>query len=291
MKEFKYVPITLPIDVAYREHHQPIEMLSHHHNDYEVIYIVEGKIEFTIGDKTYIAEKHNLLFINNVESHEYKVLDYPYKRFVIMMKPHFIHSTVNDSLLTSILYHRPDHYSHLIRIEPTNGIILLRIITNMMQEFEEKRPLWETSLKFLFYQLLINIYRISKDSFPLSKYENSNDHRYKTVIEVQKYIESHCTQDLSLTALSEQFHIDMYYLCHLFKEITGYTFKSYLLLQRISKAKELLYNNNDNITDVGFNSGFNNISHFIKTFKKYTGITPYQYRKEYKDITMSKSTS
>jgi AraC-like DNA-binding protein len=284
---FHYEPITQLIDVAYREHYQPLEMLSHHHNDYEVIYVAEGRIKFTIGDKTYIAEKNNLLFINNVESHEYKVLDYPYKRYVIMMKPHFIHSTVNDSLLTSILYHRPEHYSHLISLETGTEEPLRSIIFQMLKEFREKKPLYETSLKFLFYQLLIRLYRISKDYFPFSKYENSDDHRYKTVLEVQKYIESNCTRDLNLTELSEQFHIDMYYLCHLFKEITGYTIKSYILLQRISIAKELLYHTNDSITNVGFNAGFNNVSHFIRTFKKHIGTTPYQYRKDYRDTTLS----
>ena len=284
---FQYEPITQPIDIAYREHFQPLGMHSHHHNDYEMIYVADGRVQFTIGNKTYIAEKNNLLFINNVEPHEYEVLDYPYKRFVVMMKPQFIHSTVNDSLLTSILYHRSEDYSHLIRLKPGTEEPIRSILSLMRKEFREERPLWETQLKFQFYQLLICLYRISKDYFPLSKYENSEDHRYKTVIEVQKYIETNCEQDLNLTELSNRFHIDSYYLCHLFKEIAGYTVKSYLLLQRVSRAKDLLCYTDYSVTDVGFHVGFNNVSHFIRTFKKHVGTTPYQYRKDYKDSTMT----
>ncbi len=282
MNLFKYKPITQLIEVAYREHYQPLKMPSHHHNDYEMIYVLDGRINFTIGNKTYIAKKNNLIFINNIESHEYKVLNYPYKRYVIMMKPHFIHSTVNDSLLTSILYHRPKDYNHLISLEPGTEESILSVISLMLKEFEEKKPLWETSLKFLFYHLLIRLYRLSKNYFPLSKYENSDDHRYKTIIEIQKYIESNHNKDLSLTFLSEQFHIDKYYMCHLFKKVTGYTIKSYIILHRISRAKELLCHTDNNVTDVSFKAGFNDVNHFIRTFKKHVGTTPYQYKKKYK---------
>ncbi len=282
MDLFQYQPITKPIDIAYREHFHPIEMLSHHHNDYEIIFVVEGQIEFTIGNKTYVAENNSLLFIDNVEAHEYKVLKYPYKRYVIMMKPHFIHSTVNNPLLASVLHHRPEDFSHLINLGVSSAELIISAITLMLKEYKEEKPLWETSIEFILYQMLVSLYRISEDYFPLYKYTNSDDHRYKTIIEIQKHIESNFAQDLNLDELSEQFHIDKYYLCHLFKEITGYTFKSYLLLQRISKAKELLYHTNDSVTDVGFNVGFNNASHFIRTFKRYVGITPYQYKKEHR---------
>jgi AraC-like DNA-binding protein len=279
---FQYKPITKPIDIAYREHYHPIEMLSHHHNDYEIIFIVEGQTEFTIGNKTYQAGENSLLFIDNVETHEYRVLKYPYKRYVIMMKPHFIHSTINNPLLASILHHRPADFSHLIGLDSNSASLILSTFTLMLKEFKEEKPLWETSIEFLLYQMLISLYRISVDYFPLYKYTNSDDHKYKTIIEIQKHIESNFAQDLNLAELSQQFHIDRYYLCHLFKEITGYTFKSYLLLQRISKAKELLYHTNESITDIGFKLGFNNVSHFIRTFKKYVGTTPYQYKKEHK---------
>ena len=281
MAIFKYEPITGHIDVAYREHYHPIEMLSHHHNAYEVIFIVEGTVNFSIGSKDYTAGKNSLLFINNVEDHEYKVLEYPYKRYVIMMKSDFIHSAVNDTLLTSIFCHRPEHYNHVIQLDLEHVSPVQTFLSFMLNEYKSQKPLWETSLKLILYQLMILLYRISRDNFPQSKYDGTEDHKYNTIIEIQQYIESNYTEEITLAELSDLFHIDMYYLCNLFKKVTGYTFKSYLTLQRISKAKELLCSTNDNVTEIGLSVGFNNLSHFIRTFKKHVGSTPYQYRKNY----------
>jgi AraC-like DNA-binding protein len=73
----------------------------------------------------------------------------------------------------------------------------------------------------------------------------------------------------------------MYYLSRLFKKVSGYTFKEYLILQRIANAKSLLVYTDYNVTQICMKSGFNNVNHFIRTFKKQEGITPYQYRKKF----------
>jgi YesN/AraC family two-component response regulator len=150
----------------------------------------------------------------------------------------------------------------------------------MHREFNDKKPFWEATIKFYIYLLLISVYRISEEHFPLAKLNTSINN---VIVEIQKYIEDHFTEDISLKEISKLFYTDMYYLCHLFKNVTGYTFKSYLTLQRISRAKDLLFYADEDVTQVGLNSGFNNVNHFIRTFRKIVGITPYQYRKKYRN--------
>lgn len=72
--------------------------------------------------------------------------------------------------------------------------------------------------------------------------------------------------------------------CRYFKKITGKTFTQFVNEYRLSHAAKLLHEHQISITDVCFESGFNNFSHFNKQFKKFTGKTPSTYRNELKFI-------
>ncbi len=68
------------------------------------------------------------------------------------------------------------------------------------------------------------------------------------------------------------------YISQLFKKETGITFVHYITQKRIEDAKELLTSTKKPLTDIALEVGFNDTFHFIKTFKRYVGMTPGQYR-------------
>lgn len=84
-----------------------------------------------------------------------------------------------------------------------------------------------------------------------------------------------CLQDLANSAFVSASH-----LSYLFKFHLGRTFKQILAAMRIEKAQQLFdtYPNN-RITDVSFEVGFGDLSHFEKIFKRHTGLTPREYKK------------
>lgn len=69
-----------------------------------------------------------------------------------------------------------------------------------------------------------------------------------------------------------------------FKKVTGKTFTHFVNEYRLLHASKLLTESDMSITDVCFESGFNNFSHFNKEFKKYTGKSPSVYRGEIKKV-------
>ncbi|MFC7055508.1 helix-turn-helix domain-containing protein [Enterococcus alcedinis] len=93
------------------------------------------------------------------------------------------------------------------------------------------------------------------------------------------YIQENITLDISLTSLEEQFGLSGFHLNRLFKKEVGSTIYQYILLSRISLAKQLL-ETHSNVTEVCFLSGFNDYANFIRTFKKITGLAPKQYAKQ-----------
>ena len=76
--------------------------------------------------------------------------------------------------------------------------------------------------------------------------------------------------------------------CRYFKKVTGKTFTQFVNEFRIVHATKLLAENPTSITDICFESGFNNFSHFNKLFKKFTGKSPLKYRNEMKNLVVQK---
>jgi transcriptional regulator GlxA family with amidase domain len=75
-----------------------------------------------------------------------------------------------------------------------------------------------------------------------------------------------------------------YYISRMFKEVTGFSFVHYLNLIRVKEAQRLLQRTEMKITDVALSVGFDNFSHFGKTFKSITQTTPREYRKQQRSL-------
>jgi AraC-like DNA-binding protein len=265
------------IDLIYHETHKQLEMKRHFHNSYQMIYVLEGKADFAIGGKTYAVDGNQILFINNLESHELKVRPGTYKRYLLLIKPDYLQHVVNEPLLLSIFKYRPSVFSHVIHLEAGHKKEILDMLIKAQSELAGRRDFFETCVESYIRHILVFLYRNYKEYFPAASSSSSMD----TILSIQKYIEDNYNQDITLNELSRLFYTDMYYLSHQFRKLTGFSFKEYLILQRISRAKDLLLYTSDDITQVGLNSGFNCVNHFIRMFKKIQGITPLQYRKKH----------
>jgi len=279
--EWQQYPITNnppanAIDVGYVETNGSMEISLHIHNAYQIIYICEGSVEITINKKTYAVGAESLIFISHLESHKLKAVQFPYKRYLIQIKPDYLSSVIIEPRLVSILKNRPENFSHVIKLEHNESVGIETFIRGMYAETAHEPDFSITAIGSYLQLLLITLFRNHKQCFPLADL----NHSVNLVMQVQRYLEEHILEPVSLKDVSKEFYTDMYYLSHLFKKISGYTFKEYLILQRISKAKDLLVYSNDNITQVAMNSGFGNVNHFIRIFKKLEGVTPLQYRKE-----------
>ena len=77
--------------------------------------------------------------------------------------------------------------------------------------------------------------------------------------------------------MSSSVNMSPKYFCRFFQEMTHRTPVDYLNYYRIERACYQLLTTDQSITEVAYNSGFNDLSYFIKTFKKYKGTTPKKY--------------
>jgi two-component system response regulator YesN len=98
-------------------------------------------------------------------------------------------------------------------------------------------------------------------------------------------INNHYEESISLSIIAEKINTTETYLCYLFKKEVGLNYNDYLTYIRINRAKSLISRKDKKINEVAEEVGFYDPRYFSRIFKKYTGLTP----SEYKHISLSKS--
>ncbi|MEH7464755.1 AraC family transcriptional regulator [Bacillus thuringiensis] len=103
----------------------------------------------------------------------------------------------------------------------------------------------------------------------------------KTIITCQNYISKNIYQEVSLKQLACITNKNSMYLSTLFKKEVGMTLGEYIHREKVEEAKKLLSLTNYSLLEISTLLNFNNQSYFTKIFKKYTEVTPKQYRNQY----------
>ncbi|MFC0214576.1 response regulator [Paenibacillus chartarius] len=99
---------------------------------------------------------------------------------------------------------------------------------------------------------------------------------------IVKYVHQHYADDhLSVQEISDHLQLSMSYVISVFKEATGTTVKQYVLEYRIEKARELLKERSLKVSDIAGQVGFKDGEYFAKVFRKFTGMTPSEYRERF----------
>lgn len=113
----------------------------------------------------------------------------------------------------------------------------------------------------------------------MSIIEDEKNEKYKYIVKYAiDYMIEHYNEPISLTSTAHKVHVTPNYLSKIFRDETGENFSEWLNKYRVNKAKEYLLNVGMKIYEIAKKVGFNNYKHFSYNFKKYTGITPLEFR-------------
>ena len=110
------------------------------------------------------------------------------------------------------------------------------------------------------------------------KFQTDNDDTLIT--QITNYIRTNLQGDLRLSNLCETFHVSKNHLYKIFDENFNTTVNEYIIQERLKVAKILLQANENDVCVIADKLGFKNTSYFSNFFKKYTGMSPRQYRNQ-----------
>lgn len=98
-------------------------------------------------------------------------------------------------------------------------------------------------------------------------------------LEVERYIEEHLNEKLTVTALCKHFYTEHHDMCELFRSNFNETPQTYISKKRLQRAKFLLTSTEKSVREIAEEVGQSDYSYFIQTFKKQVGLSPLKYRK------------
>lgn len=150
----------------------------------------------------------------------------------------------------------------------------------MLQIFESQFPFSDIELKGKLITLFSKLLRYSISSDIASR--NLDD--YSICEEICDYIVQNYKKSLTLKSLSRQVKMSPFHLAHKFKNVIGTSPIKFMINIRIKESQSLLEKTNLRISEIANESGFNDCYYFTRIFKKYTGVTPSEYRKSTEKI-------
>lgn len=254
---------------------------EHFHSGYEIIFVTQGASKFTINDNVSTCNKNSLLFLNDLEKHKMDLIDTPYSRYMIIIESDYLNNIIKDPVLLSIFKNRWENPGNEFNIKNKHVKFINDTFYNLYQIYSKMDNYWHMEFISILCNLIIFLYREYPGKFPLSHIRKSD----QRMLDIQSFLDDNFKKDITLDSLSERFFISKYYLAHSYKKITGFTIKQYILLKRISFAKNQLYYTDDSVTDIAMACGFNSQSNFIRIFSQKEDMTPLQFRKYYRTTT------
>lgn len=158
-------------------------------------------------------------------------------------------------------------------LKPVNELKLKELISKLVKEIKEEKEQIE-KLRTAYFEAKDAVkHPFSSTDTALS--ENENNY---LVQRVKTYIKENYSRDISLEDICRNIAVSRNYLCYLFKKETGENVWDYITHVRMNKAKELLEKTNSKNYEIASAIGYESASYFNKMFKRYTGVTPYEYK-------------
>ena len=247
---------------------------SHFHNAYEMLYVRGGTAVVTVSAKEYEVEANTLMFFSNLEEHVTKIVNTPFRRYFVKLDPDLLNRRLaSHSWQLSIFKNRPEGFLPFVKVDRYAEEIdmLFRIL---LREYENPDEYSNDMVESALRQILTFTYRCAPDRF--ASYNQADQ---INCAQMQRWIETHFTEEIQIKDITANFYISSSHFSRVFKKATGYTPKQYLMLNRITYAKELLLHSDLNVGEVAHRSGFMDESNFIRYFNRAVGTTPNKYRK------------
>jgi len=266
-----------------------VSLSAHFHDYFQIWYVSKGEFLHTLGTRQYRIKKGDLFLVPPFTLHRIQAFE---KEKVEILGCEFMPSFINerfddpsgDQTFFDINYLKhflsPDcsRHSQIVFDGVTDGKIR-HLFQDMLSEYEERAPFFPIALKADLLQLLSIIIRQVNGELVKAGFQKIERYR-DTMNKVVEYIDQNTHEDIKLEHICVMSNMSKPTICRLFKEWTGKTFNRYLVDLRIANALVLLQRPSLSVTDVCYATGFNELAYFCRIFKKYTGISPNQFRKQ-----------
>ena len=263
-------------ELQYKRDSYLIDVDLHHHDFYELYYLVSGDVTYTIESKLYKVLPGDVLLISPRELHQVHIQPERavYERYVLWIKPQLIEalSAGQTDLFQALDPTRPG-YGNQLRLQPNDQQKIRSLMEQLYLESQDRIFGAELLTRSLLTQLLIAINRLAlREDCHFEDISRSS----KAVSQVVEYINLHYSESLSLDLLAERFYISKYHLSHEFQRQVGTSVCRYIQKKRLQIARHLL-SQGTKPNAVYSLCGFGDYTGFYRAFKGEYGTSPREF--------------
>lgn len=255
--------------------HPRYHMTIHWHVEFEFVRVTKGTLSMTINEHTVLLEEGTAVFVASGLLHSYE----PKQGCVydcIVFDPHMLtnKSEISRKFIRDIMNHKLEIRSFYDYHYPE----IIRTLWTLFDTLAQKKEGYELIVQGTLLQFL-GIAITQNYSAEISTRSTRDLRRMTQIKQALEYIETNFASPLTLQEMSASAQMSPKYFCKFFREMTHRSPIDYLNYYRIERACQMLLTSDQSITDIAYSTGFNDLSYFIKIFKRYKKITPKQYTK------------
>lgn len=259
----------------YREP-RPNTVEVHHHDFYEVYYLLSGEVEYWVDGRIIRMHAGDLLLINPLELHR-PIVDagsQVYERIVLWINKDYLESLHSDQMDLSRCFDTslPNH-THLIRPPASERSVLTARMGEMVREYYSRELGGYLSAYGLFLQFMVQLNRMSQKDATLQE----ETQQLSTLVQnALSFISENLGQPMTLESIASRFYVSKYYLSHAFSREVGVSVYRYIMLRRLLMARQLL-TAGETAGQVCRSCGFSDYTSFYRAFKSEYGISPREF--------------
>lgn len=257
----------------------------HDHNFLELTYVVQGRANHLIGERSSVIGEGDYFIVDYGVRHKYSQIGQtPFVVINCLFLPRLIDETLADCRRFQEL---ADNY--LIKFSyrnltdrPTDLIYhdrdghIGKLFNRLSKEYNQKQAGYHEMMRCQLIEILIDTMRQVPQSASVPDWSGMVQY-------VTDQVNKNFMEKLSLSTLAQDCCYSLAYVSKVFKEEMGMTFQEYLQKVRIRESCRLLANTPKKISEICGLVGYSDVKFFNQIFKKQTGMTPREFRKQRKE--------
>lgn len=241
---------------------------SHKHDDLsEIIYISAGEGHYLIDNQSYFAQKGDLLIYNKGVIHEEKSsFSNPLATYYCGVNNLIIEGLPKHDILPKSVKPFIKRNKYSARIEA--------LFSMMFEESSIKEKGHEAICNNLLSSMIIFIQRmVQLDESTLETDSQT------LALQIKEFLDKNYLSHLTLKDIANEFHMNPYYISHVFSNRYNDSPINYMIYRRMGEAKRLLINTEMKVREIAQLVGYENPNYFTRTFTKTMGESPLQYKR------------
>ena len=253
----------------------------HYHQEFELSFITEGSGKRIVGDSIEEFHPGDLIFIGPRIPHVW-LSEERHRRQHSGRTLESVYMLFNQEVLPAGLTQLPEFDNVRKAVDLSERGIRIRGHTlNEVSRIMLQLPYMNSMKRLMFFYEIMDLIGksesftfLASSNYVKTKFETTNTR----INRIHEFLMKNYQNEIDLEEVAEIVHMAPASVCRFFKSATGLTVFEYLNKIKIDYSCKLLLNTDQNIVDISYDCGFNNLSHFNKQFRKFIGKTPSQFR-------------